>query len=157
MAVENDVQLEFDPIKCFFDIKFNGVDLVAATNLITAAVISVFTDGRSRADDVIPNSRGWSGDSLKLEGETNIGSRVWLLTQRKIDQTLVNDLEEFAFDSLEHLINAGVALSVVAVATIINRRKGLVNLDVDIEDPNGELQKFKYVWDQLRQRFTGEL
>ena len=151
----NDVKLEYSPEKCFYDINFNGVDLDPATNLITAVNIALFTDGRSRNDDVIPNSRGWAGDTLNETEEPGIGSRLWLLTQRKITQQLLNDMQEYATEALQQFIDSGIAKSISVEALVLDNINGLIELRVEIVNPDNELQQFKYVWDQLKQRFRG--
>lgn len=150
--VINDVFLERNNIDDIYDLEIDGADLRAAINLRTAIIISLFSDGRSLESDIIPNSRGWAGDSIKLQDETNIGSRLWLLFQRKTTDDLLPEIEGFVIDSLQWLLNRNIAEEVIVDAQFLSKPLGVVTIHIQVFEKQGNvIQEFTYAWDQLRQ------
>jgi len=154
-TVENDILLEFNKQKEYFDIELDGADLESANNLVTSMQIALFTDARSTAEDPVPNSKGWAGDSLNQPEESNIGSRLWTVDDEFMTQALLTKLENLARDALQIIIDQQIAKNITIVASFFNKVNGQVLLNIDVEDPNGDTQTFKYVWDQLKQDLTG--
>lgn len=101
--------------------------------LETAVIISLFTDRRAEADDVLPGGddrRGWWGDALaEVEGD-RIGSRLWLLSREKQLPQVVARAREYALEALQWLIEDGVASAVDVSAEIV--RQGVLGLSVEI-------------------------
>ena len=93
-----------------------GADLQAGDDLMTAVLISLFTDRTAAPSDVLPDAstdrRGWWGDA----GETYpIGSRLWLLERAKL--TLTNTVQgqatalaakNYSAEALQWMIDDGV-------------------------------------------------
>lgn len=94
-----DLALRFDVAARRFDLALDGVDLALDASPATALVVSIGTDARARADDLLPQQpsaipedpsapaelsprRGWVGDALDPAGR-RIGSRLWLLERAK--------------------------------------------------------------------------
>ncbi len=65
-------------------LQLNGADLLTDNSLLTAVIISLFTDRRALDSDEIPDGtrdrRGWWGDSFR---ERPVGSRLWLLSRER--------------------------------------------------------------------------
>ena len=61
----------------------NAGVLTSGSDMYTAVIISLFTDGLARSDDQHDGTdrRGWWGDS---GSEMTIGSRLWLLNREKL-------------------------------------------------------------------------
>lgn len=91
------------------DVSFTpGQGLLAGSDLVTAVLISLFTDATAAADDTMPDGSGdprgwWAGP---------IGSKLWLRTRMKATATVPalvkNDIEQ----ALSWLIEDGVVASV---------------------------------------------
>lgn len=64
------------------DLVFADGDLVVDESLVPAVLVSLLTDRRAEASDVLPDGssdrRGWWADAY-LEGGDRYGSRLWLL------------------------------------------------------------------------------
>ncbi|EOM5101013.1 phage GP46 family protein [Escherichia coli] len=71
-------------------LQLNGADLLTDNSLLTAVIISLFTDRRALDSDEIPDGtrdrRGWWGDSFR---ERPVGSRLWLLSREKTLSSVV--------------------------------------------------------------------
>ena len=106
-----DIALKQDETTAF-DVLIDGPDLLADRGFRTAIIISLFTDRLVTSDEIIPdgtnNKRGWWADTFADVDGDLIGSRLWLLNREKqIDQVL-NTAKEYAFESLQWMINDGV-------------------------------------------------
>lgn len=86
-----------------------GADLQNGDDLITAVLISLFTDRIANEDDEIPDGtddpRGWWADA----GERYpIGSRLWLLDREKQTNETKARARDYIVESLQWLIDDGV-------------------------------------------------
>jgi phage gp46-like protein len=100
----------------------NG-SLVGNQDLVTAVVLSVFTDAEAPADAKIPDGtiyrRGWYGDDTD---DVRMGSLLWLYVRRKVTADLVPAIRRTLIDCLQWMIADGVIAS--------------VNVDVQLNAPN---------------------
>lgn len=86
-----------------------GADLQSGDDLITAVLISLFTDRIANEDDEIPDgtgdARGWWADA----GEKYpIGSRLWLLSREKQTEATRSRANDYIVEALQWLIDDGV-------------------------------------------------
>lgn len=86
-----------------------GADLESGGDLVTAVLISIFTDRVANTDDDIPDGsgdpRGWWGDA----GERYpVGSRLWLLGRSKQLPETAALAKDYIAESLQWLIDDGV-------------------------------------------------
>lgn len=152
----NDIALEMSPDFGLFDIAIQGSDFKQAVDLKTAIVLSVFSDGRSNADDRVPNSRGWCGDSLNLDGEQLTGSKIWLLTNGKLTNQTLTDVEEYARVATQWIIDKQIAKEMEFEATFLNKSEGRIALRITVTEPKGNVpQEYVYVWNQVKAEFKG--
>src|SRR5687767_5037389 len=97
-----DVALLFQPGTLIADIQLDGPDLLSGEDLETAIILSLFTDRRAKADDILddPNDkRGWWGDTYSEIANDKIGSRLWLLSRAKITNTTLNRAREYVSEA----------------------------------------------------------
>lgn len=86
-----------------------GADLQSGADLVTAVLISFFSDRVANADDEIPDGtgdpRGWWGDA----GERYpLGSRLWLLERAKESAETAARAKDYLIESVKWLIDDGV-------------------------------------------------
>lgn len=120
--------------------------LATDDGLRTAIIISLFSDGRARDDDVLPSGddrRGWWGDAF-LPPNDRIGSRMWLLEREKLTTATLLRLRDYAREALAWLIEDGIAASV----NVIVERQGMdrANIGVEIIRPDRTITRFDHVW-----------
>jgi phage gp46-like protein len=93
-----------------------GPDLASGDDLASAVLISLFTDARAAADDVIPDGsgdpRGWWADG---DPEGPIGSKLWLRLRSKITQDTLNLVKGDIAQALAWLIEDQVASRVTVM------------------------------------------
>ena len=98
-----DDKLAVDPTTGRVDLAFGGSGLVMETSPQTAMLIAIGSDRRARPDDTLPNvvtdtyapsrlnaRRGTPLDALDGQGRL-FGSRMWLLMQRKQNESTRRD------------------------------------------------------------------
>jgi phage gp46-like protein len=122
-----------------------GTGLVEGDDLLTAVLISLFSDAEADVDDAILDStndpRGWWGGA--------IGSKLWLRTRAKalpVTLALVkHDIEQ----ALAWLVSDAVAASVIVVTEWV--RRGVLGAQVTIRRTNGITRAlaFAQVWENL--------
>lgn len=145
-----DLALIWDADLMTGDLAMAGADLATDDGLRTAVLISLFTDARAQADDVLPaetdDRRGWWGDfAPEVEGD-RIGSRLWLLVREKRTPDLLVRAREYAEEALAWLVEDGVAAA-VAVEAMLYGSAG-VALGVTITRPGGPARsRFDFVWE----------
>jgi phage gp46-like protein len=87
----------------------NGADLQTGNDLVTAVLISLFTDRVANSDDELsPGSndpRGWWGDAGELYP---VGSRLWLLRREKQSAATAARAKDYIVEALQWLIDDGV-------------------------------------------------
>jgi len=117
-----DIATILDSIGSAGDWQVTAGDLADDATLATAVLLSLLTDRRAAADDVLPDPRdadrrGWWGD-LTLEGEAEepLGSRLWLLSRAPANDETRRRAELYIRESLGWMIRDKVATG-LAVAT----------------------------------------
>lgn len=122
-----DIALVWDNTTGTADLALTSGDLQVDQGLITAVIVSLFTDRLAESGDVIPDGttdrRGWWGDlPLDSADETSgqpdrIGSRLWLLDRALQTQETLTNAERYASEALAWMVTDGVADSVSATAS----------------------------------------
>lgn len=146
-----DIATFFDAAAYRCDFAMSGGALSADADLETAVLISLFTDRRAEADDLLPDRaasrRGWWGDAF---AKRRIGSRLWLLSREKQLREVVSRAKEYAEEALAWLVEDGIARRVAVQAEVV--RPGMVGLAVQIERTQAQPERFRYelAWKQLR-------
>lgn len=144
-----DVALVYDADAKAFDLAISGGDLVADDGLETAVLLSLYTDRRALAEDVLPDDgtdrRGWWCDAYS---DRLIGSRLWLLSREKDLESVLRRAEEYASEALAWLIEDAIAEAVEVEA--VHLRRGVLQLIVGIQRPASAVvvRRYDYVWGQ---------
>lgn len=89
-----------------------------------AAVISLLTWRRAGADDQLDDAErfGWWGDSFPSQADDRIGSRLWQLRRRTLNDATLQQAEAFAREALAWMLDDGRVTAVtVTVARGIDR------------------------------------
>lgn len=102
------------------DLAMAGADLLSGFDLMSALLISIYSDRLANADDEIPDGstdrRGWWGD---LFDPTHlIGSRLWLLSRAKLTPAVALQAQGYLAECLQWLIDDGVVAGFVITTEI---------------------------------------
>lgn len=86
-----------------------GADLKSGNDMVTAVLISLFTDRIANTDDVVSDAsgdpRGWWADAGE---QYPIGSRLWLLERDKQTDLTLAAAKDYITEALQWLIDDGV-------------------------------------------------
>ena len=98
------------------DLSLDGYDLAAEHGLQTAVLLSLFTDRRADAHDVLPDGgddrRGWWADAVADVPDDQHGSLLWLLRREKLLPGVAERARQYAEDALAWCIEDGIAAAV---------------------------------------------
>lgn len=139
-----DIEFKWDAENLVADIGIENGDLIGDDGLRTAVILSLFTDGRAKNEDTLPQGeksrRGWWADIYpEIPGDT-IGSRLWLIDREKQTAEVAERARAYAQESLAWMIEDKVAESVVVTAEFVE--DGFLGLQITIKPP--ELDPVKY-------------
>jgi phage gp46-like protein len=131
------------------DLQVVAGDLAQGNDLSTAIAISLFSDARAKADDVIPDGtdpRGFWADAL--DG-VRWGSRLWLLERANNTRDVLLRAQSYAQESLKWMINLGVAESINVVVEAVGNCKNIMAIGVTVCQPDGKniRWRYRYAWD----------
>lgn len=104
----SDIAVNWVPANGSGDWSMAGALLQSGNELITAVLISLFTDRQAGPNDIIPDGtedpRGWWADDPR----NPIGSRLWLLSRAKQTTDTLNRAMSYTTEALKWLIDDGV-------------------------------------------------
>lgn len=125
-------------------------DLATDDGLRTAVTLSLLCDRRAEPDDVIPDGttdrRGWWADTIADQDGDRFGSRLWLLSREKELPEVRRRAEAYARESLEWLLEDGVAAEVEVTAETLDREVLWLRVDIQRGDGTRIADRYQYVW-----------
>lgn len=129
-------------------------DLRAEQGLATQVLILLMTDRRVEASELRDDeqNRGWVGDSFdRMDGEGQLGSRLWLLARRSLYDGIEIDAQDYALEALQPLIDQGAVATISAVATM-DKASNRLDLAIALYGRDGAAiynQKYALLWRQI--------
>lgn len=104
----SDISIVWSPPLSHGDWALLGPQIQSGNDLVTAILISLFTDRVASTDDVIPDGtsdpRGWWAD----DPDRPVGSRLWLLRRAKQTTATLALAQGYIAEALQWLIDDGV-------------------------------------------------
>ncbi len=130
-----------------WDLTIDGTgDILTADFFDTAMLMSIFAEKRASESEV-PESRfrrGWIGNE-SFTDDFEIGSKIWLFEQARIDRDTLNGITSAAIEGLEWFLTRGFALNLIVNTVLV---AGTVTLEVEIFRPNSKVdRRFFDLWD----------
>lgn len=121
-------------------------DILTADFFDTALLMSIYAEKRASESEV-PESRfrrGWIGNESFTDG-FEIGSKIWLFEQSRLDRDTLNGITSAAIEGLQWFLSRGFAIN-LAINTVL--LQGNVTLQIDIFRPNSKVdRRFFSLWD----------
>lgn len=129
-----------------YDVQIDGADFKSAEGFESAIAASYFTDSRAPAVQVqeAQKRRGWVGNILTAIQSRELGGLLWILDQARITDDTLNFAKSFAQDSLQWLIEDGIARS-VQVSVVRNGVRGITIL-TDITTIENTVLRYVTLW-----------
>lgn len=128
------------------DWALQGTQLASGDDLVTAMLLSLFTDRRATPDDLeaygVQDVRGWWAD----DPAHPIGSRLWLLQRAKETLDTLKRAKDYIAEALQWLIDDQVVQQFDIVCEWT--RRGVLGAKVVAYKPDGNQleQQFAWVW-----------
>lgn len=140
----------------FYDIDFDGTDLVFTDALENGVLISVETIARAKPDDDLPQNneirRGnWRDQYLEIP----MGSRLWILSRSKMEPSILSRINQLFFECLEWMELDGVATRVLVTSEIYNDE--IIFINARIQRPKNIEVDFPFYYNWEAQRLTRNL
>lgn len=143
--MRQDVLIKSDSVG-LYDIQIGGADFASAYGFETAIPTSYFTDSRASAVQVQEAlfRRGWAGNILYIDLGRELGGLLWLLDQARITADTLNFAKSYAQDSLQWMIEDGIAQSItISVEQIATRA---IRILTDIITVENTVQRYITLW-----------
>lgn len=128
------------------DLSLETTGVASDKTLETSVLLSLFSDRRAMDDELIlgnTDKKGWWGDMYADVDKDQIGSKLWLLAREKMLPATLVKAEEYAKESLQWMIDDGVASSIEVTASFVEK---MLFLEVIITRFNGANQKYAVRW-----------
>jgi phage gp46-like protein len=135
-----------------------GTSLQSGGDVVTAVLISLFTDRVANADDAIPDGtpdpRGWWAD----DPQRPIGSRLWLLEREKQLNSIPQRAKDYCKEALQWMLDDGVVARFdIAAAWVRDSFLG-VQVTAYQQDGTTTTVKFSAAWNMTGVKFeVGEM
>ena len=145
------MRLQYDTARGHFDLALTpagGLDAgIGNGGALEASVwVSLFTDALADLDDMPPDlgtdRRGWWADAGRA-AEDSMGSRIWLHRREKRTEAARLAVERAAQAAVDWLARDGLASSVAVTATLPDRPRDAIALQVVLVEPNGVRRDWK--------------
>lgn len=150
-----DLALTWDAARGDADLSMIDDDIASDRGMLTAVVLSLFTDRRAETDDRPPSGderdrRGWWADEfLPVEGD-RYGSRLWLLDRSKRTSETAPRAKEYVTEALAWMLEDRVVSGIeVQTETTTNALLIVVGLQRPGRDP--VFFRFAHVWDHVQE------
>lgn len=129
----NYIDLKLDKNDDFgYDISFNeNGDFNLVEGFSTALQMSIYCERRALSSEVTTpqNRRGWWGNECNKNEGFEIGSKIWLLYQSRLNNNAVNLSKTYSYNAMEWLIDDNYFDQVIVSS---NRSDLGINLGIDL-------------------------
>lgn len=113
-----------------FVVKDNKIEEI--NHYETAILMLLFMEKRaSSSESILPErARGWWGNLLNDDPTFEVGSKIWILEQSRLDSATAEYIRTQAQQSLNYLVEKGFLKSVSVSARVPDMQTGSLYLDV---------------------------
>ena len=129
-----------------FDLTITNGDFTGVEGMQTAINVSLLTDARAASVATPSLRRGYVGDILTADIGRSLGSTLWTFEQSRLTQDILNEVRISAEQSLNWMIEDGIAKAVVV--TVSNPRRRVVAVLIVITTNEGINQQYEVLWRQ---------
>jgi phage gp46-like protein len=132
-------------------------DLASDRGLVTAVLLSLFTDRRAENDDVPPSGdssdrRGWWADQFAAVEGDRIGSRLWLLDRSTLTNETLLKAKGYVAEALQWMIDDKVVASIPVTVTRMTAPDGIM-IAGELLRPGRDSVSFRFAhtWDHIEE------
>lgn len=137
MTRKQDVAIKTDE-NGLYDLSLDGPDFLGASGYGSIIPVQYFSDARAPESVVqgANNRRGWVADK-------ELGGLLWILDQARMTQETINLAEVYARESLQMLIDTGLASSVEC--KVEESGRGII-IKTIIQTPDNITKRYMSMW-----------
>jgi phage gp46-like protein len=132
-------------------------DVASDRGLMTAVILSLFTDRRAEDDDVPPSGdsgdrRGWWADQFASVGGDRIGSRLWLIDRSTLTNETLLKATQYVTEALQWMIDDKVVASIPVTVTRMSAPDGIM-IAGELLQPGRDSVSFRFAhtWSHLEE------
>lgn len=121
-------------------------DFKSAEGFESAIPVSLFSDSRAPSVQVqeAKDRRGWVGNILFADIERELGGLLWILDQARITEDILNLAKTFAEDSLNWMVEDGLARNVNA--TVLQDGSRSIKIFTNITTIDNTVLRYVTLW-----------
>lgn len=131
-----------------FDLTVENGDLKAVSGFDTALLVSLLTDARASSTQVVlpERRRGWLGNIVSTVANRQLGSLLWLVDQRRLNQTTLNDTIDHVRNALNWLQDDNLVTNLEVTGSLIPLQG--IQIYVTITALNGDTEShYINIWE----------
>ena len=136
----------------YYDLAIENGQFKQVYNFDTALLISIFGERRADASEVkLPQHRsGWWGNLILFDDGFEMGSKIWILNQKRLTQDVLNMAVAYAYECTEWLIQDRHVKDIFVTGSFTDDKYGLpsgITLQIDLTTWNDEVEsKYYTLW-----------
>ena len=134
-----------DKVKWDISLDADG-DIATQDFFDTSLLMSLFAEKRANAAEVPTThlQRGWIGNE-SFDDEFEIGSKIWLYEQARLDIDTLNSIKSAARDGLQWYVDRDLLVGFTVSGIIINNG---IDLNIELERENSVVERrFFRLWE----------
>lgn len=131
-----------------YDLNIVNGELELVNNFDTSLQMSVFCERRADGSEVLPpqNRRGWWGNTISNILGFEIGSKIWIYYQSRLDQTVLNRIVNAAQEATQWFVDEGYLDKVEVDGEVVG--DGIVRLIFKLYRSPDEVESKSFtLWD----------
>jgi phage gp46-like protein len=132
-----------------YDLSIVDGEFELVNNFDTSLQMSVYCERRADSSEVLKPEyrRGWWGNELTNFVGFEIGSKLWLLRQARLDQITINKITTYAYEGLQWLVDQGHLVKVEVETIVDSYADGSVRLLIRLFRSPDEIEtRFFDLW-----------
>jgi phage gp46-like protein len=130
-----------------FDIEIKNGDIDHINSLDSAIEISLLCDARAPEVFPVPELRnGWLGNTASDIRDRQLGSLLWLLSQKRLTQTTLNETVDYTNKALAWIVEDKLAKNIDVFGEIVPKYGILLTIDITALNGIVETKYFK-LWE----------
>lgn len=131
----------------YYDLSSTSGGYETDEGLKTAALLSLLTDARADAEDIVPDPtdlRGWWGSDFGEDGPDEFGSKLWITETGLATQATLDAAENYIREALQWMLDDGIVETitvnleiqgqVLAGKVLLDRPRNLGQVAIDLWD-----------------------
>lgn len=143
-----DLKLQRSPqIGNIYDLSLKDGELNLVDNFDTSLQMVVYCERRADGSEVARPElrRGWHGNEFADLVGFEIGSKLWLLKQARLDQTTVNQAIAYAQEGASWYVTQGYLYKVEVNCLIVDNQKGSITLEFKLYRSPNEIETKSFI------------